>query len=198
MNERQTLTTPTAEAKFEVGQTDQGLPTLQGYALVWGATSSDRGGYFVRIPRTAAIEPPQDGSPTLALYAHDSKDVLGSTANGTLRMFPDDYGLRVEIDPPDTSYARDVVALVRRGDVAGMSFGMFPVEWTDTEEGGQVIRTYSRFVMDEVTITAVPAFRETSIKARFSEVKPLATPDRDRQAVALEEIRIKNLELDTN
>jgi phage head maturation protease len=62
----------------------------------------------------------------LALVEHDTNRVLGRTTNGTLKLLEDERGLRVEIDPAPTSYGRDLVELVRRGDVGGMSFRFKP------------------------------------------------------------------------
>src|SRR5688500_18738918 len=70
------------------------LPRLAGYAMVWGSVSSDRGGYHVRLAKGSAVAAPT----VLALFHHDYRLVIGSTANATVRCIPDDYGLRVEID----------------------------------------------------------------------------------------------------
>ena len=48
-----------------------------------------------------------------------------------MRLAEDATGLATEIDPPDTQLARDVVALIDRGDVSGMSIS-FNVRRSDT------------------------------------------------------------------
>ena len=77
----------------------------------------------------------------------------------------DDYGLKVEIDPPMTQAGKDVVELVSKGYIGaagqgGFSFGMFPQDWEDLPDG---TRRYTSAIIDEITITAVPAFPQTSI-----------------------------------
>lgn len=137
--------------------------TLTGYALVWNVLSSDRGGYVVRLLPDSATFTPR----VLAFWNHDSRDTIGSTSNGTLRLTTDQYGVKVEIDLPDTTAGRDLAVLVERGDIVGMSFGM-----TDTPEGervtenGQAILNASRYVVDEVTVTAIPAFTQSSIAVK--------------------------------
>jgi uncharacterized protein len=69
-----------------------------------------------------------------AFFQHDPTLVLGSTANGTLRLSEDSRGLRYEIDPPDTNNGRDLVELIRRGDVRSSSFGF------KVRDGGQMMR----------------------------------------------------------
>lgn len=158
-----------ADARLAVAPALDGRPTtLTGYALVWNTLSSDRGGYKVRLRKDSA----RFAVPTHALFHHDFSAVLGSTGNGTLRLSPDDYGVRAEIDVPDTTLGRDVAELVRRGDVRGMSFAMVddPVATTVTEGGTKIVDATS-FLVDEVTITAVPAFDEATVG-----VKPAAPP----------------------
>jgi HK97 family phage prohead protease len=155
----------TADAKFAVKAptTEAPYTTLTGYALVWNTLSKDRGGYKVRLkPYSANVM-----ASSLALFHHDNKLVLGNTENGTLRFTTDSKGLGVEIDLPDTSAGRDAAELVAKKYIRGMSFGMLldpEPEFEGVEEGGQTILEFSKFWMDEVTITAIPAFADTSVE----------------------------------
>src|SRR5690554_4679076 len=98
----------TRDSQFAVKR-EQGKPTtLTGYALVWNALSDDRGGYRVRLKPDSA----KFATPTLALFQHNFRDVIGNTENGTLRIMPDTFGVKVEIDLPDTTTGRDVAELV--------------------------------------------------------------------------------------
>ena len=56
------------------------------------------------------------------LFNHDPNQVLGRTANGTAKVKSTKRGLEYEADPPDTQTGRDVMALLKRGDVDGSSF----------------------------------------------------------------------------
>jgi HK97 family phage prohead protease len=162
---KQTFDTPAADAKFEIVNRPNGLPMLVGYAIVFGVTSSDRGGYVVRFKPGSAV--PADE--VQALYCHDNSKIVGTTANGTLRLSPDQYGVKVEIDVPDTTTGRDVAELVINKYVRGMSFGLIDGDYTEVSENGQTIREFSRFIYDEVTITPIPAFVQTSIAAKYSQ-----------------------------
>src|SRR4051812_15470765 len=86
------------------GPTEAPIATLEGYALKWNVLSSDRGGYKVKLlPGSANF-----ATPTLALWHHDFAAPIGNTANGTLRLYPDSEGIRIECDLPDTTTGRDV------------------------------------------------------------------------------------------
>ena len=60
-----------------------------------------------------------EGIDLRALVDHDTGKPLGRLKAGTLRVEPDAHGLRVEIDPPNTTAGHDIVESIRRGDVGG-------------------------------------------------------------------------------
>src|SRR5437762_3370509 len=130
--------------------------TLEGYAMVWNTLSDDRGGYRVRLLPGSAKFTDQ----VHALFHHDFRAILGATGNQTLRIASDDVGVKVEIDLPDTSCARDVAELVEDQYVRGMSFSMLfdpAPEYTTKNEGDIEIQEVSSFLCDEVTVTAIPS-----------------------------------------
>ena len=150
---------------FDNGGGAQAATTLMGYPICWGALSSDRGGYSVRVRPGAA----NFTAPVMALFHHDFQNVLGSTQNQTLRILAsDDKGVPVEIDPPATQLGRDVSALVKDKYITGMSFSMANgfEDYDETEEAGKKIVNVNRFTCDEVTVTAIPAFADTSIEPK--------------------------------
>ena len=141
---------------------------LVGYAAVFNAPSLDLGGFREIVAPGAFKRTLADSASVTALYNHNADQVLGRVGSGTLRLEEDDTGLRFELDLPDTSYARDLSALVQRGDVAGCSFA-FSVRpggelWE--ESNGQSIRTLTALDLGEITITAQPAYPDTSVAKR--------------------------------
>lgn len=94
---------------------------LVGYAAVFDA-EADIGGYFrERIARGAFSEALQRDD-IHALFNHDYGNVIGRAKAGTLALAEDEHGLRVEITPPDTQLARDLMANIRAGNIDQMSF----------------------------------------------------------------------------
>jgi HK97 family phage prohead protease len=128
--------------------------TLSGYAVVWGVNSDE--GSPRRFDK-GNVSYPTD-RPVLCLYNHDDSNVLGSTANNTLKIEPDDYGIKVTCTLPGTTLAEDVYELVEDRYVSGMSCGYF--ETAATDENGIHIPT---IVIDEFSICPVPAFISTSV-----------------------------------
>jgi HK97 family phage prohead protease len=145
------------------GEKIEAKRTLKGYPIVWGVLSTDRGGYKVRLEAGSATFT----TPCLALYHHEFRDLLGNTANGSLRILPaDDYGIPVEIDLPNTTTANDVAELVGEQYINGMSFSMCNgfEESSQSDENGQTVLTVTKFTCDEVTVTVIPAFAATSVE----------------------------------
>jgi HK97 family phage prohead protease len=103
-----------------------GLPRIVGYGAVFNTLSEplsdSRGKAFREIIRPGAFlrslaNAQQGKADILARFEHST--ILGRVSNGTLRLHEDERGLRYEIDPPDTGAGRDLITLIRRGDVKG-------------------------------------------------------------------------------
>jgi len=105
--------------------TDKGdPPVIEGYAAVFNSLSEDLGG-FREIIRPGAFDEAlaDDALDVSARVQHDGGlTTIGRTTNGTLRLSTDATGLRYEVDPPNTQAGRDIVALIRRGDINKSSF----------------------------------------------------------------------------
>ena len=145
-----------------------GTRRLAGFAIVFNSRSVDLGGFVEIIAPSALDRTLREQIDVRAFHSHDPALLLGRLSNGTLTIRKEPHGLHVEIEPPDTSFGRDVVAMVERGDLAEMSFG-FRVEpngdeWRD--DNGTLVRTVHDMTVYEVSTVATPAYRATSIGAR--------------------------------
>lgn len=162
---RTTFSTGNARLKIKRQQFADGTEgvTLQGYAIVWGEKSSDRGGYSVKLaPKSAKFT-----DSVMALWHHDFSRPLGGTVNKTLRILAaDDIGVPVEIDlDMNTSAGRDCAANVGSGLVGGMSFSMANgfEDYTEEKTDGKTVLNVTKYTVDEVTVTPIPAFAGTSV-----------------------------------
>lgn len=169
------------QLEFRTGEGDQPAK-LVGFAAVFNSLSEDLGGFKERILPGAFSGSLAGSTDIRALVDHDSTKLLGRVSNGTLKLTQDEHGLRTEITLPDTSYARDVKALVARKDVRGMSFGFRVPEGGQrfTKENGQTIRELTNLDLREVTVTSIPAYGATSIQVRVD-------PSVAQQIAAVEE-----------
>jgi hypothetical protein len=104
---------------------------------------------------------------------HDPSKVLGRTKSGSLALLEDGDGLRFDLALPETSAARDVIALAERGDIGGCSFGFNVAPGGDSWQGTH--RTLRAIQLAEISIvSAWPAYAGTSVivRARVPESAP--------------------------
>ena len=137
---------------------------LEGYAALFGTEA--RIGTFVETIRRGAFTKSL-GSDILALLDHDPSRMLGRTRSGSLRLSEDRTGLHFDLDVPDTSHGRDVLALAERGDLGGMSFG-----FTATDEHWEGEKRELRSVrLHEVSVVqSWPAYEGTIVSVRAKSI----------------------------
>jgi HK97 family phage prohead protease len=102
-----------------------GKNTLTGYAAVFNSMSEDPGGFREIIKPGAFDASLASGANVMARAHHDTTQLLGTSAGGTLRLSVGGRGLRYEVDVPGTTAGRDTLELVRRGDIARSSFALY-------------------------------------------------------------------------
>jgi HK97 family phage prohead protease len=157
---------PLSRAKVDVTDTRH----LTGYAIVFDALSQDLGGFKERIAPSAVDRTLRSGVNVDALLDHrrETTTILGSTDSGLLKLRKDRHGLAVDIQPPDTSAARDLMTVVKAGLVKGMSFSfrVWPdgQEWDEEDE--TIVRTVTDMEFSEVSVVVNPAYLQTDISAR--------------------------------
>lgn len=107
-------------------------PTIHGLAAVFNSLSSDLGGFREKIAPGAFKSCISGNSDVRALFNHNPDMILGRTSAKTLRLAESSKGLEFEIDLPGTSYAKDLQASMKRGDINQCSFGFKVDEGGDT------------------------------------------------------------------
>lgn len=135
---------------------------LEGHAALFGVEA--RIGRFSETIRAGAFTGSL-GRDVLALVDHDPKRVLGRTRSGTLRLAEDTRGLAFDLDVPDTSDGRDILALAERSDLGGMSFGFTVAPGGDAWTGER--RELRAVTLHEISVVlAWPAYQGTVVQAR--------------------------------
>lgn len=141
--------------------------TLSGYAAVFNSEAVL--GDFTEVIRQGAFAKSlATGSNIRALSNHDANALVGTTRGGTLQLREDAHGLAFTLALPDTSHGRDLAELVSRGDVSGCSFGFRVAPGGDRWEqrGKQMVRELLNVELIEVTLTADPAYQNTTVAMR--------------------------------
>jgi HK97 family phage prohead protease len=139
---------------------------IRGYAIMFDRMSENLGGFREIIKPEAMDRTLREGIDLRALVDHDTAKPIGRLSAGTLRVQKDQRGLLIEVDPPDTSYAHDIVESIRRRDVTGMSFGFRTIgeDWNDKTD--PPTRSVTDMVVREVSIVTFPAYPSTEVALR--------------------------------
>ena len=100
--------------------------------------------------------------PVLSFWNHNKDQVLGSTENHTLKIEDTADSLRFKIRPPDTSYSRDALELIRSGTITGASFGFT----CQDEKWNKNLRSIIKAELFEISPCSQPAYAGTTVSVR--------------------------------
>jgi len=153
---------------------------LVGYASMFGQQSEDLGGFRETVMPGAFARSIREGADVKCLMNHDPSLIMGRTKNKTLTLEEDAKGLKFRVVLPPTQAARDLHALVSRGDMDQCSFAFTArdQEWADERDGNGDLYA-SRKLMDvdlmDVSAVTYPAYTGTQVSARdlFPEGEPV-------------------------
>lgn len=168
---------------------------IRGYAAVFDKLSVPLWGFREKIARGAFAKSLNDDD-VRALWNHDPNYVLGRNRSGSLKLEEDDKGLMIEITPPDTQWARDLVVSIERGDVNQMSFGFETIQ-DDWDQGDpkDVIRTLREVKLYDVSPVTFPAYPQTTVGVRTLQEVFEENVKKDDPAFRQRQIEIEEEEL---
>ncbi len=146
--------------------------TIEGYFALYESETQLFDGIYEIITKGAFDNTLQND--IRALWNHDTMFVLGRNKSGTLDLKLDDKGLFATVRMPKTQYAQDLYELVQRGDVNQCSFG-FNILQEDVEElaSGEYRFRINEIDLHEVSVVTFPAYENTSVQARSSQIETI-------------------------
>jgi len=175
--------TRTLDTNFEVRE-DGEHPVIEGYASTY-ETWYNCGWYQERIAK-GAFDKCVTTSDVRALINHDPNLIIGRNTANTLMLRTDEHGLGYIIDPPDTSYAKDLLVSMKRKDITQSSFA-FTVdpsgEQWEMDSNGAYKRTIKEVsYLYDVSPVTYPANADTNVYARSKDEidAQLKNPDVDK------------------
>lgn len=141
---------------------------LVGHAAVFNQ-EVDIGGWFIERVAPGAFKRAIGEDDVRALFNHDSNYVLGRNTAKTLELREDETGLWDKIILPATTFARDLVVLVERGDITQQSFAFRVLKEQWEERGHDFVRTILEVKLYDVSPVTYPAYQTTDIGVRSLE-----------------------------
>lgn len=148
-------------------------PKIKGQAAVFDQLSDDLGG-FKEIIHKGSFGELINTNDVFALINHNENLVLGRNRSGTLKLNEDDEGLDFVIDPPNTSYANDLLVSMERKDIDKCSFAfvvdMENVKWKK-ENGIDIRHIYKFKELWDISIVTYPGFPQTKAQIFGKNIK---------------------------
>ena len=147
-------------------------PIVTGYAARFNEQSEELYG-FKEVIMPGAFKEALKAPDIRALFNHDPSQIVARTKNNTLKVWEDEEGLRYEFRPNmKTAAGRDLVELLRRGDIDQSSFSFSMEggveEWDDT--GEIPIRKLVKIPkLYDVSPVTYPAYPSTSVGLRSAK-----------------------------
>lgn len=150
--------------------TEDDVRKIVGHAAVFDMEGD--GGWFREKIAPGAFTETIAQDDIRALFNHDPNYILGRNRAGTLKLREDDRGLWIEIIPPDTQVARDLMVSIDRGDITQQSFGFVTLadSWQKGENGGPDLRTLLKVRLYDVSPVTFPFYSQTDVALRSHEV----------------------------
>ena len=165
--ERRTFTVSDVETRTA----DDGTLRLSGYGAVFNESS-------VPLPFKETIAPGAfrktlSETPDVRLLVNHEGLPLARTKNGTLTLSEDAKGLHFEAILADTQEARDIHALITRGDLDQCSFAFRVIRQSWNEDRSQRTLTEVSLADGDVSIVTYPAYPTTTVEARQAIIDAL-------------------------
>jgi HK97 family phage prohead protease len=157
------------KTELKIERRKDGTAVVEGHAAVFNQMSENLGG-FREIIHEGAFDSVLDDD-VRALFNHDSNLILGRTPM-TMNLSVDSRGLVFKYESPDTTYARDLLVSLERGDISQSSFGfniaaVDGAEWVEDEETGALTRHIKKISrLFDVSPVTFPAYPQTDVAKR--------------------------------
>lgn len=174
MNEKEKRIFTLSNIEIRAG-TEGNSQVIEGYASIFNSPTMIGDMFQETIAQGAFAKALADSADIRALFNHNWDYVLGRTKSGTLTLEEDEKGLKFRVTPPDTSWAKDLMISMQRGDINQCSFGFQVVRDSWNWEVDPAQRTIKEVKLYEISIVSLPAYEDTEayVRDRFTEQREL-------------------------
>lgn len=157
---------------------------VEGYALKFNTPSKDLGGFIEKIDARALDDVNMDD--VKLLFNHDTGNLLGRTKSGTLEVSVDEVGLKFRCELPNTTLGKDVMELVKRGDLSQCSFGFTVAEDEWDWSGEKPVRTIKKIdTLIEISLVSIPAYDDTDVTVAKRSLENMEVNEMEKRKLEL-------------
>lgn len=156
------------DLKIERTETfEDGTATFEGFFIVYDSPAPYGNGETQEQISREAVTRSLETNDIRCLFNHNHDIVLGRTGNGTLTLIDKEEGLYgiCKVNPKDSD-AMNAYERVKRGDIAGCSFGAY-IDWDNQDYNvEQRLVTVKDLDLIEVSVCSFPFYPQTTMSAR--------------------------------
>lgn len=143
---------------------------LIGYGIVYGQRTKIYSDLYEIIHPGAASDYLATNPDIRCALNHSMDHIFGRSKSGTASFVEDEFGVRYEVEPPDTQWSKDAMESIKRGDIDGSSFTFYVSEGnekvTRQKDGSFLREIFKLDVIGEMGPVSYPAYEGTSAYAR--------------------------------
>ena len=154
-----------SDIEVRTNEDEKGL-TVTGYAVRYNEPSQPLEYGFKEVIKPNAFTDSLKTRNIIALYNHDSNELLASTKANTLWLEERSDGIFFEMDLLEER--KELYNLIKRGDLSNMSFGFTCEKEKFTRNGDTDIREVLKGTLYECSLVHTPAYETTSVVAQRS------------------------------
>ncbi|HFK1517125.1 TPA: phage major capsid protein [Bacillus cereus] len=159
----------------------------------WSQTLYDKHGnpFIERVMPNVFENALKRGNDVKLLLEHDKNMLLARTKDETLKLTETSRGLEMEATLVPSNQSEHIHALIKRGTLNNMSFGMVVLDAEWTKEKGVNQRSITELALYECSIVSDPAYTQSTVEARSKNIIE------DVEVPYLEERGLKNMNLNS-
>lgn len=166
----------------------------------WSQTLYDKHGnpFVERVMPSVFENALKRGNDVKLLLEHDKNMLLARTKDETLKLTETSRGLEMEANLVPSNQSEHIHALIKRGTLNNMSFGMVVLDADWTKEEGVNKRSITELALYECSIVSDPAYTQSTVEARsqniIEDVEVPNLTERNYQTMKFESMTSKQLE----
>ncbi|PEB44187.1 phage major capsid protein [Bacillus thuringiensis] len=166
----------------------------------WSQTLYDKHGnpFVERVMPSVFENALKRGNDVKLLLEHDKNVLLARTKDETLKLTETSRGLEMEANLVPSNQSEHIHALIKRGTLNKMSFGMVVLDDDWKQEDGVNKRSITELALYECSIVSDPAYTQSTVEARsqniIEDVEVPNLTERNYQTMKFESMTSKQLE----
>ncbi|HFF3191726.1 TPA: phage major capsid protein [Bacillus cereus] len=159
----------------------------------WSQTLYDKHGnpFIERVMPNVFENALKRGNDVKLLLEHDKNMLLARTKDESLKLTETSRGLEMEANLVPSNQSEHIHALIKRGTLNNMSFGMVVLDAEWTKEKGVNQRSITELALYECSIVSDPAYTQSTVEARSNDIR------QDVVIPNFEERGLKNMNLNS-